>query len=222
LPPLQPKICVALVSDDLADLDAVTLLVDMFEVRIDLIGSKWRQVAGRLKKPWIACARRTEEGGKWRGKESERIKALRDAVELGAAIIDIELATPALNDFVKEIKGKAELLISYHHLKATPPLDILQGIVIRQQEAGADICKVITTARSFADNLTILKLIAGFSPRNKIISFAMGAKGQFSRILCPLAGGCFTYASIKAGKESAEGQLTVNELRGIYGMLSHD
>jgi 3-dehydroquinate dehydratase I len=219
LPPNPPKICVALVNDDLADLGTILPLVDMFEVRIDLIGPGWRQVAVQLNKPWIACARRADEGGKWKGKEAERINELLDAVKLGAAIVDVELATPSLLNFVKEIKGKAKCLISYHNVKATPPLDTLRQIVNRQLAAGADICKVVTTARSFADNLTVLDLIAAFSPKYKIVAFAMGTKGQFSRILCPLVGGYFTYASVGEGKESADGQLTVKDLREIYRML---
>lgn len=110
-------------------------------------------------------------------------------------------------------------MISYHNVKATPPLDALRQIVNRQLAAGADICKVVTTARTFADNMTVLDLIAAFSPKNKIVAFAMGTKGQFSRILCPLAGGYFTYASSERGKESADGQITVNDLRKIYKIL---
>jgi 3-dehydroquinate dehydratase-1 len=221
LPPNPPKICVALVNDDLTAPKSITPLADMFELRIDLIGSGWRRVAAQLKKPWIACARRDDEGGKWRGKETERTKTLRDAAVLGADIIDIELATPSLADLVKEIKGKTKCLISYHNVKETPPLDSLRDIVNRQLQAGADICKVVTTARRFNDNLTVLDLIAAYSPKNKIVSFAMGAKGKFSRILCPMAGGYFTYASVGEGKESADGQLTVSNLREIYKMLGN-
>jgi 3-dehydroquinate dehydratase type I len=216
-----PKICAAIISDDFNAIDDVAPLVDLFEVRIDLIGKRWRRVAAYLKKPWIACNRRADEGGKWNGKESPRIKELRDAVELGATIIDIELVTPSLADLVNEIKDGAECLISYHNLKETPPLDKLRQIVVNQLAAGAGICKVITTARSFADNLVVLQLITDFSSAN-IISFAMGVKGQLSRVLCPLAGGYFTYASVGKGKESAEGQIAVKDLREIYRMLAHD
>ncbi len=222
MPPNPPEICVALVNDDPTALKTATPLADLFELRIDLIGPDWRQVAARLKKPWIACARRVDEGGKWKGKEAARIKELRDALGLGAAIIDIELATPSLADFVKQIKGKAQVLISYHNIKATPPSETLRQIVNRQLAAGADICKVVTTARTFADNLTVLDLVAAFSPKNKIVAFAMGIKGQFSRILCPIAGGAFTYASVGQGKESADGQLTVKNLRQLYRMVDHD
>jgi 3-dehydroquinate dehydratase-1 len=216
-----PKICAALVSGDLEIVAELTPLVDMFEVRIDLIGSGWRQVVSRLNKPWIACARRKDEGGKWGGKETERIKALQDATDLGAAIIDIELTTPALGDLVDDIKKKAKCLISSHNLKNTPSLEDLRKIVNRQLATGADICKVVTTARGFNDNLTVLKLIAEFSSTKNIVSFAMGASGQISRILCPLVGGYFTYTSMAEGKESAEGQLAAKDLVEIYRILSH-
>jgi 3-dehydroquinate dehydratase type I len=214
----RPKICAAIVDGDLTAIKEVEPLVDLFEVRIDLIGSGWREVAGRLKKPWIACNRRAEEGGKWRGSESDRIKELLAALDLGASIIDVELATPGIEKVVKEIKGRAECILSYHNIKETPPLKNMKKILESEIRAGADICKVVTTARSFADNLDVLQLITEFT-KTKIVGFAMGSVGQISRVLCPMAGGYFTYASITEGRESAEGQITVNELRKIYGML---
>jgi 3-dehydroquinate dehydratase-1 len=214
-----PKICAAITNDDLAAIDGVAPLVDLFEVRIDLIGAGWWKVAAHLKKPWIACNRRADEGDKWGDKESARIAELRAAVELGATIVDIELATQSVADLVKEIRGRAAYLVSYHNLKETPPLETLRQIVDRQLAEGADICKVVTTARTFADNLVVLQLVSEFSSSGNIVSFAMGAKGQLSRILCPLAGGYFTYASLGAGRESADGQLTVRDLREIYRML---
>jgi len=213
-----PRICVAITNNDLAALDSIESLADLFEVRIDLIGKDWQKVAARLKKPWIACNRRAEEGGKWGGREAARIKELRRAIELGASIIDIELATPGIEEIVRETKGRAECLVSYHNIKETPPLDKLRQIVIDQLAAGADICKVVTTARNFADNVPVLKLITDFSETN-IISFAMGAAGQLSRVLCPLLGGYLTYASVKKGRESAEGQVTVKDLREIYRVV---
>ncbi|MBN1161958.1 MAG: type I 3-dehydroquinate dehydratase [Dehalococcoidales bacterium] len=214
-----PRICAAVVNTDIGALESVEPLVDLFEVRIDLIGKRWREVAARLKKPWIACNRRAEEGGKWDGGEAARIKELRRAVELGADIIDIELATPDVAKIVDEIKGIAECMVSYHDIKGTPPLDRLRQIVINELAAGAGICKIATTARKFSDNLTVLQLIAEFSETN-IISFAMGEVGQLSRVLCPLIGGYLTYASVGEGRESASGQVTATELREIYRMLN--
>ena len=214
----KPGICVSIVDNDLSAIKKVEPLVDFFEVRIDLIGRGWREVAGRLKKPWIACNRRAEEGGKWGGSEPDRIKELLGALELGANIIDVEIATPDAGKIVKEIKGKAGCLVSSHDTKGTPPLKKLKEILEDEINGGADICKVVTTARTFADNLSVLQLITEF-PTVKVVAFAMGEEGQISRILCPLIGGYFTYASIKSGRESAAGQVTAGELRKIYGMI---
>jgi 3-dehydroquinate dehydratase-1 len=218
---VRPRICAAIVNGDPAAIKNIGPMVDLFELRIDMVGDGWREVAGRLPKPWIACNRRAGEGGKWRGNESGRIKELLGALEVGASIIDIELATPDLAKIVKEIKSRAECLISYHNLEETPPLKEMREIIKRQLNAGADICKLVTTARSFTDNLTVLQLITEF-PKIKVVAFAMGAAGQISRVLSPLAGGYFTYASIETGRESAEGQITVGELRRIYRMLGND
>ena len=217
----KPRICASIVDGDLPAIKKVGSLVDLFEVRIDLIGSNWREIAASLKKPWIACNRRAEEGGKWGGGEHKRITELLGALELGAAIIDIELNTPDLAKIVKETKGKAECLISYHNIKETPTLKKLKEILESEKDAGADICKVVTTARSFKDNLVVLQLIGEY-PKLNIVAFAMGAAGQVSRIFGPLVGGYFSYASIETGKESAEGQVTVKDLRKIYGMFGDE
>jgi 3-dehydroquinate dehydratase-1 len=214
----RPKLCVAIVNNDLAAVKKVVPQVDLFEVRIDLIGIGWRDVAGRLEKPWIACNRRVEEGGKWPGSEPDRIKELIGALEIGTGIIDIELSTPGMEEVVKEFKGRVECLLSYHNLKETPSLKEMKDIIKRQIDTGADICKVVTTARNFADNLAVLQLIKEF-PRTKVVAFAMGAVGQISRVLCPLVGGYFTYASVGEGRESAEGQLTVEEMREVYRLI---
>jgi 3-dehydroquinate dehydratase type I len=217
----RPRICAAIVGSDPAAAKRVEPLVDFFEVRIDLIGRGWRELAGQLKKPWLACNRRAGEGGGWRGSETQRIAELLDAMEFGASIIDIELGTPGVEKVVREIRGQADCLLSYHDLRGTPPANKMREIIKNQIAAGADICKVVTTARSFADNIATLQLIVDF-PGIKVVSFAMGEAGQISRILSPLVGGYFTYASVEEGKESAEGQIAVEDLRKIYGMLKYD
>ena len=209
------RICASIVGNDLEAVKKVGPLVDMFELRIDLIGGDWRQMVAHLEKPWIACNRRVEEDGRWQGSEPDRIDELLSAVGLGAAIVDIELATPGVEGIVGEIKGKAECLLSYHNLRETPTLESMRQIVSNQLAAGAGICKVVTTAQNFTDNISVLQLISDF-PESRIISFAMGSLGHISRILCPLAGGYLTYASIEEGRESAPGQITVRDLTQIY------
>jgi len=215
----RPRICAVIVSKDLDAIRAIGPLVELFEVRIDLIGNGWQELAKQLNKPWIACNRCAEEGGKWAGDEAGRIDELLKAVKLGAEIVDIELGTRNLEEAIPVIKQRAKCLLSFHELEKTPSLDRMKGIVNRQLAAEADICKVITTARSFEDNLTVLQLIAEF-PETRIVSLAMGPLGFTSRVLCPLVGGDFTYASTEKGKESASGQITARDLRRLYVMVA--
>ena len=214
----RPRICAVIINNDLEAVKGVEPLVELFEVRIDLIGDGWQELVKQLKKPWIACNRSADEGGSWQGSESKRREELLKAIELGASIIDVELVTGNLTEIVQAIKERSKCLLSFHDLEGTPPLDRMREIVQKELEAGADICKIVTTAWRFEDNLAVLQLISDF-PKTRVVSFAMGPPGFASRILCPLVGGDFTYASIEAGKESASGQITVRDLRKIYGMV---
>ena len=214
----RPRICAVIVDNDFKAVKEVEPLVDLFEVRMDLIGDGWRELVEQLRKPWIACNRSADEGGQWEKSEARRIEELLKATELGADIVDIELRTKDLEEVIPSIKKKAKCLLSFHELERTPSLDEMREIVQRQLKAGADICKMITTAQRFEDNLAVLQLISEFSGI-KMVSFAMGDLGLVSRILCPLVGGDFTYASIERGKESAAGQMTAGELRKLYEMV---
>jgi len=214
----RPRICASIVNGDLGAIRRVAPLVDFYEVRIDLIGSEWRELTGQLRKPWIACNRKPDEGGMWRGGEEERAAELLSALELGAEIIDVELSTKSLNDVVAGIKRRAKCLISHHDTEKTPSLDVMKALVQKQLAAGADICKVAATARKFEDNVSTLRLIQEF-PGEKVVSFAMGPLGLVSRLLCPLVGGEFIYASIETGAEAASGQLTAGAMRQIYQMV---
>jgi 3-dehydroquinate dehydratase-1 len=211
----RPRICGVIVNKDLELIRGIEKLIDLFEVRIDVIGDGWQELAQQLRKPWVACNRTADEGGKWKGDEKGRTEELLKAVELGADIVDLELGTRNLGEIVGLIKKRTKCLLSFHELSRTPPVSEMRGIIQRQIEAGGDVCKVITTAQRFEDNLTVLQLITEF-PGIRVVSFAMGPLGVVSRIFCPLVGGDFTYASLEEGKESACGQITARGLRKIY------
>lgn len=217
----KPKICVTIVENNLEAIKTVEHLIDFFEVRLDLIGPNWPDLVKYLRKPWIACNRIEREGGKGSLHEASRIEELLRAAEAGACIVDIEYLTKNLLDIVTLIKPKARCLISFHDLEGTPSFDFLAGIAEGQFKAGADICKIVTTAQSFNDNLTILRLVRKFQ-ETKIVAFSMGEEGRISRILSPLAGGYFTYACMEPGKESAAGQIPARELIEIYEDIRED
>jgi 3-dehydroquinate dehydratase type I len=214
----KPRICVTLVENNLETVKEIEPLIDLFELRLDLIGPEWPELAKFIQKPWIACNRSPEEGGKGSSNEISRVEELMWAAEAGACIVDIEYRINNLTEVVALIKPKAECLISFHDMVSTPSYNTLVRIAEGQLRAGADICKIVTTAQNFEDNLTILKLIRNF-PEARMVAFAMAEAGRMSRILSPLAGGYFTYACTAVGKESAAGQVPLREMMEIYEII---
>ena len=214
----MPKICLAIVEDDIKSIKQVEPLVDLFEVRIDLIGDGWQELVKQLRKPWIACNRSASEGGKGEKIEAIRIGKLLKAIELGAGMVDIEFRTENLAEVVPLIKKRSQCVVSSHDYQRTPAVDELRDIAKKQLHAGADICKIVTTATKVEDNMAVLQLVSEFS-KQRIVAFAMGEPGLLSRLLCPLVGGEFTYASIGRGKESAPGQMAIREFRNLYEMM---
>ena len=213
------RLCASITSNDIPSVKMIEPIVDLFEVRIDLIGDSWTDVARQLKKPWIACNRMVEEGGKWEGNEARRIERLLQAIELGAKIVDIEYNAKNVENIIKLIKKRAECLLSFHDFQKTPSLDVMKQIVNKELKAGADICKVVTTAQTFEDNLAVMRLFSEF-PDAKMVAFAMGTQGFISRGMAPLIGAYFTYGAVQKGTESAPGQLPVSDMLAVYEMVN--
>ena len=75
---------------------------------------------------------------------------------------------------------------------------------------------MVSTARSLADNLAVLRLIEDRSLHAHVVGIAMGEEGLVSRVLGPRTGAAFTLASMAGGAETAPGQVTVRTLRDLY------
>ncbi len=213
------KLCASIINADMEAVKKIESMVDLFEVRIDLIGDGWTEVARQLSKPWIACNRMVEEGGKWDGNEARRIERLLQAIELGAKIVDIESNAKNVDNIIRLIKKRATCLLSFHDFQKTPSLDTLKQIVQKELKAGADICKVVTACQSFEDNISVMKLYSIF-PEVKMVAFTIGPQGFISRVMAPLIGAYFTYGAVKRGVESAPGQLPISEMLQIYEMVN--
>ena len=213
------RLCASIMNTNIDAVKKIEPIVDLFEVRIDLIGDSWTEVARQLTKPWIACNRMVEEGGKWDGNEARRIEKLLQAIELGARIVDIEYNAKNVENIIRLIKKRADCLLSFHDFKKTPSLDVLKQIVNKELKAGADICKVVTMAQTFEDNMAVMKLFSEF-PGTKMVAFTMGTQGFLSRVMSPLIGAYFTYGAVQKGVESAPGQLPVSDMLAIYEMVT--
>ncbi|MBN2396889.1 MAG: type I 3-dehydroquinate dehydratase, partial [Deltaproteobacteria bacterium] len=176
----------------------------------------------------LVTARRKEEGGNFRGSETERIALLRQAVRMGADLVDVELGTDEtltamLLEEIHREGNHTKLIVSSHDFKGTPPYRTLQDLCNRCTARGADIVKIVTCADSMEDNLTILRLIAWAREKGQdIIALCMGERGTISRVMAPLLGSYLTFASLGEGEESAPGQLTAHEMQEIFRILGNE
>jgi 3-dehydroquinate dehydratase type I len=159
------------------------------------------------------------------GDEKGRIQVLLDAIAWGADYVDIELAAAPIwkekiRAAIDKNHNRTALIVSHHDFRKTPSRRTLIGIVNYGIQAGAEVVKIVTLARSPEDNLSVLGLIpyARRSGRD-IVAFCMGEHGRISRVAAPLLGSLFTFASLKRGAESAIGQLTVSEMKQISRIL---
>ncbi len=221
-------ICAQTTAVALAQMEQAYPLADCLELRIDQIRDCHLEQLMRQRqsgKQILVTNRREAEGGGFPGSERERIALLKQAVALGADLVDIEARTakPLLKELKAEIErhgSRAQLIISHHDLKATPSEGALRKRFDCCNEIGADIVKICTYAREMEDNLRVLGLIPYARKRGQtIIAFCMGEKGRISRVMAPLLGSYLSYASLDKGAESAPGQLTIRETREILKIL---
>jgi 3-dehydroquinate dehydratase/shikimate dehydrogenase len=135
-------------------------------------------------------------------------------MELGADYVDAELD---LADRV-ERRGRSKLIISYHNFKSTP-LD-LESIHARLAGAGADVVKMATTANSIIDNLRMFDVMK--QSQVPCIGICMGELGLVSRVLGRRFGAMLTFAPLDPAKATAPGQLSLDELIGLYNYRTID
>ncbi|HHT9136280.1 MAG TPA: shikimate dehydrogenase [Candidatus Wunengus sp. YC60] len=216
-------ICIPIISNNLADalhdMAEASSIADLIELRIDYIKNvDLKCLLERRTKPVIVTNRPVREGGKFDGNEEDRIALLKLAIQLQADYVDIE------HDSIKHLCRDTEhrvptkIIVSYHNFRETP--GDLTDIHKRLCQSGADIVKIVTHANNITDNVRIYRILQ--QSRMPTISFCMGELGIISRILYKRFGSYLTFASLRAGKESAPGQIGIHELLNTYQARRQD
>ena len=228
---LPLRICVSITAkttrEALVKMEEGFAQADIVELRIDGIqGVNLPRLMKHTEGKVLITNRVKKEGGAFTGTEKERVTLLLEAVDLGADYVDLELRTEPglmaeLEKKIEAYQGQTKLILSYHNLGRTPSLKELRKRLDDGYAAGADIVKIVSHAREMADNLKVLGLIPYAQRKGKeIIAFCMGEKGKMSRVMAPLLGSYLTYASLNKGEVSAPGQMTVKELKQMFGILN--
>jgi 3-dehydroquinate dehydratase type I len=95
----------------------------------------------------------------------------------------------------------------------------MEKVLEQEIASGASVCKIIGTAKRIEDNIAALNFVASHSSKAKLVCFCMGEAGKVSRLLSPMFGAFFTFASLEQGNETAEGQMTIGEMQAAYDIL---
>jgi 3-dehydroquinate dehydratase/shikimate dehydrogenase len=164
----------------------------------------------------IATCRRASTGGKFKGTIPAELEILEKAAQAGCHLVDIELQTaehtkPAQ---LKKLRSfGAALIISYHDFDSTKDLDAIFDRILPFQP---EFVKIVATAKTLADNVTMMRFLDRRRDEANLIGISMGEQGIISRVLGLRAGSVFTFAAAHAGEETGPGQIEARTLRETW------
>jgi len=221
------KVCVAIIGTTISDMieraSAAIKETNFIEFRLDYL-DKPALALPKLKQfltentatTAIATCRRSANGGKFDGTVTAEAEILSKAAQSGFHIVDVELesATELKKAELQKLReAGAAVLISFHDFKQTPDLD---EVFARIQPFEPDFIKIVPTAKTLTDNVTMMRFLERVSDHSNIIGTCMGDAGIISRVLGVRAGSVFTFASATAGEETAPGQIAARTLVETY------
>lgn len=187
---------------------------DLVELRIDHLTdpAEVSQLLTGLPLPAIVTCRPTDEGGRSTLPPAERRKLL-DAAH-GATYIDVELASLSRQQ-VKRTSAEfphPRIIVSSHDFVGRP--EKLNNLIIQLQTSGADVLKLVWTARSVRDNIEAFDLL--LNRQVPSIVLCMGEEGILSRVLAKKFGALLTFASLEQAIGTAPGQVCIADMKHLY------
>jgi 3-dehydroquinate dehydratase type I len=224
---VSAKICVSILPKNTAE--ALNLIgkaeaagADFVEVRMDCL-KETRNLSDLpkcTKLPLIATNKLLSEKGFFDGSEVEREQTLINAAKAGFAFVDVDFSSPKRSETISKLKKlNQKIVVSYHKFDGILATSSLERILDEQINSGADICKIVLTAKQIEDNLPILTFVSFASVKAKLVCFCMGEQGKTSRLLSPAFGGFFTFAALDTTSQTAVGQMSIKEMKTAYKLL---
>jgi len=231
----KSKFCISLTGKNLEEvltqLKKAEKEADLTELRLDYLENLsdkniikvLKEVLKTKKKEMIVTVRSKRQGGFFENKYEKQIEILLKACELDFEYIDIELEWPSnIYKNIKKNKKNTKVIASYHNFKKTLTEYGLRRLVKRLAWTHSDILKIATQANNETDNLRILDIIDFIKRRYNLptIAICMGEIGKISRVLTCAMGGFLTFACLDKNNQTADGQMTIEEMKKIQKQLA--
>lgn len=235
----MPKICVPVVGKTEKEIlegaerakaakpDLVELRVDWYEEAADskkvvALLEKLRKCLGEL--PVLFTFRSSREGGE-AALSDGAYQSLNEAAIASGFVdcVDVELFSG--DAVVKAVVAAAhsnnvKVIASNHDFEKTPAAEELLARLQKMEALGADIPKIAVMPQNKKDVLTLLaateEMTTNYADR-PIITMSMAGTGVISRLCGEVFGSSMTFGAAK--KASAPGQMGVNDLNTVLGLL---
>ncbi len=216
------KLCLTLCRPTLAENlhDLKKNAPDLAELRIDLLEPTERESIASFPSqaglPVILTCRKTCDGGKWEGSDSEREELLLQAMEGDFSFVDLEEDENSDVLERRALERRIRIIRSFHDFASVPPnLDErLEEMVSR-----GDLVKAAVMPTGIADLLTLFKIGRKWQEshpgEDNLILLGMGAYGVPSRILAQRVGSYLTFCSPDSA-EAAPGHMSWKVLHDLY------
>ena len=189
--------------------------------------------------PLLLTCRTAAEGGRAQLDDAAYGALLRSvldgladwAPERRPAAIDVEVQRGCLQRVCEHAHTLGvDVVASFHDFEATPPDEVLEGVLARMADEGADLAKIAVWPTSADDVARLLGVCAratmgtgeGAGPGVPVAAMSMGALGAVSRV-APAFGTALTFAAVPdeqgETRASAPGQMPIQDVRRCLELL---
>ncbi|QZA58806.1 Shikimate dehydrogenase (NADP(+)) [Candidatus Rhabdochlamydia porcellionis] len=201
-------------------IDAVEFRLDLF---MDLDLTQLKSLLKKLPIPTLFTLRRQDQGGEFTQSEKIRLQLIEQLCQLQPDFFDLEYDIPT--SFRKKLfldHPKIHFIASYHNFEKFPKLDSVLSSLFTPY---AHFYKIAIHCSSCIEALQLLLLS---KKHMNLVTIGLGERAQFTRLIAPILGMPFSYATLKL--QTAPGQLklkdlqlyrfsTLNSTTAIYALL---
>ena len=228
-----PKICVPIVGKTIDEIlnqakhiceigaDVVEWRVDWFEEvknyeSVENAAKQLRDILGET--PILFTFRTAKEGGERTIESDEYVELNEKIAKSGYVdIVDVEAFTG--DTYVEKVIKTAhecgvKVIASNHDFRKTPPKEELIARMRKMQEFDADIPKITEDLLTLLSATEEMRRCYADRP---VITMSMAGTGVLSRMCGEVFGSALTFGA--AGKVSAPGQIDVEDLRMVLGII---
>jgi len=229
---IKANICVSIVEADVRGMASAATAAwlegaDLVELRLDCLAAldaeKVDLLLGGVEQigvPKVVTVMPSRIFGRYSGSDRERAGLLAGAADR-ADYIDInrEMNPEVFGECLDRIAGGgAKPVVSWHSGRMIEQGE-LRDFVSSVRAAAGPVFKAVMPASRIEDNLAALEMCRSLSGHRRVV-FCHGNMGRVSRVLAPLFGSEWTYASLKRGREAAPGQIDLQSMRQAQEALA--